>query len=151
MLEWFNKDCPFVRKFYDAGRMQKWQAEQTAGDDDVAWFTIASSAAGKQGFLTPPEALEVIQAAGMKSKMLLLDSKGSVGRLYGTKTTPQVFVINRQGKLAYMGAVDDRPSAQPASLEGAQDYFIEALGAIRRKATVKIPATTPYGCGVKYL
>jgi len=151
VLEWYNRDCPFVKKFYSAGRMQKWQAEQTAGDDGVVWLTITSSAAGKQGFLTPPEALKVREESGMKSTMLLLDSKGAVGRLYGTKTTPQVFVIDKKGRVAYKGAVDDRPSAQPVSLEGAQDYFIEALTAVRRKANVRTPSTTPYGCAVKYM
>jgi peroxiredoxin len=151
VLEWYNKDCPFVGKFYGKGVMQAWQGEQSAGPDGVVWFTITSSAPGRQGFLTPKEAAKVREDAGMKNKTLLLDSKGTVGRLYGAKTTPNMFVIDRKGKLAYEGAVDDRPSAQPDSLVGAQTYFLEALGAIRQKSTPKTPSTTPYGCAIKYL
>jgi len=149
VLEWFNKDCPYVHKFYDSKTMQKLQEEATKGGK-VAWLTITSSADGKEGHLTTAEAKKVFEDKGMKNTALLLDPKGVVGKLYAAKTTPHMFIIDEAGKVVYQGAIDDKPSASVKTLEGATNYVTEALAAIAKKEPVKTASTTPYGCSVKY-
>lgn len=148
VLEWFNKDCPYVRKFYDSKTMQALQKEQTG--KGVVWLSIISSAAGKEGAITAEEATKLMTDWGMGSTAILFDSKGDVGKMYGAKTTPHMYVVDKAGKLAYMGAIDDRPSATKKSLDGATNYVTAALSAMEKGEAVKNPSTTPYGCSVKY-
>ena len=148
VLEWFNKDCPFSRKHYDSGNMQGLQSTYTA--KGVAWLTITSSAPGKQGYLTPRDAAAVVAERQMASTALLLDPDGTVGRLYGAKTTPHMFVIDLGGMLVYAGAIDDRPSANRADLDGATNYVRQALEEAMAGKPISTPSTTSYGCSVKY-
>ena len=148
VLEWFNKDCPYVHKFYDSKTMQGLQEKAVA--DKVVWLTIASSAEGKEGHLDANEAAKVRTEKGMNSTALLLDGKGTIARAYGAKTTPHMFIIDKKGRIAYAGALDDRPSALPKSLDGAENYVTEALTSLAKGEPVKTPSTAPYGCGVKY-
>ncbi|NJL25077.1 MAG: redoxin domain-containing protein [Calothrix sp. SM1_5_4] len=148
VLEWFNKDCPYVRKFYDVKAMQKLQQDATG--KGVVWLTIVSSAEGKEGHLKTEEAMKVVQEKGIASTAFLLDAKGEVGRLYAAKTTPHMYIVDKAGKLVYQGAIDDRPSAQAKSLEGAQNYVTAALASLEKGEQIKNPSTTPYGCSVKY-
>lgn len=148
VLEWFNNDCPFVRKHYGSGSMQRLQAAATGRG--AVWLTIASSAPGKQGHLTPEQARMVLQERQAKPTALLLDPDGRVGRLYGAKTTPHLFVINPEGAPIYAGAIDDRPSTDPADLQGATNYVQRALDEAMAGQPVSVPETAPYGCSVKY-
>lgn len=148
VLEWFNKDCPYVRKFYDSKVMQAQQKETTG--KGVVWLSIISSAAGKEGAMTAAEATKLMTDWGMASTAILFDNKGEVGKMYGAKTTPHMYVIDKTGKLAYMGAIDDRPSASKKSLDGATNYVTAALTAMEKGEPVKNASTTPYGCSVKY-
>jgi len=148
VLEWFNKDCPYVKKYYDAKAMQNLQKESTA--KGTVWLTVASSAKGKEGFVDAKEATKVRTEKGMNNTTILLDSEGKVASLFHAKTTPHMFVIDKKGLLAYQGAIDDRPSANPKSLEGAQNYVAAALMAMDKGEPVKNNSTTPYGCSVKY-
>jgi peroxiredoxin len=149
ILEWFNKDCPYVRKFYDSKVMPELQAKRKAKGD--VWLTIASSAAGKEGHLdTPATAEKVVTSMGLASSALLLDKDGKVGKLYAAKTTPQMFIVDKAGKLVYQGAIDDRPSATKASLTGATNYVTAALDSMEKSEPIKNSATSPYGCSVKY-
>ena len=148
VLEWFNNECPFVNKHYAGGNMQRLQAEST--ERGVIWLSIASSAPGKQGHLTPEEASEVIRQRGARQTALLLDPDGTVGRLYGAKTTPHMFIVDPTGTVVYAGAIDDRPSTDPADLAGATNYVQRALEELDRDAAPSIPETRPYGCSVKY-
>lgn len=148
VLEWFNKDCPYVRKFYDSKTMQNLQKEQTG--KGVVWLAIISSAAGKEGHMAAADAAKLMTEKGMAATALLLDDKGAVGKAYSAKTTPHMYVIDKAGKLAYQGAMDDRPSAMPKSLEGAQNYVTAALTSLEKGEPVKTASTTPYGCSVKY-
>ena len=148
VLEWFNNECPFVRKHYDSGGMQRLQAEAAARG--VVWLTIASSAPGKQGHLTAEQALTVISARGSRQTALLLDPAGTVGRLYGAKTTPHLFLINPAGRVIYAGAIDDQPSTDPADLAGATNYVHQALEEALAGKPVSVPSTKSYGCSVKY-
>lgn len=149
VLEWFNKDCPYVKKHYGSGNMQKLQQQYT--DEGVNWLTIISSAQGKQGYLEPSEALKVGESHDLKaSAPFLLDPTGVVGRAYGAKTTPHMFVINPQGMVVYAGAIDDNDSANPAVIPESTNYVSSALDAALNGEKVETPTSQAYGCSVKY-
>ena len=148
VLEWFNNGCPFIRKHYDSGNMQRLQAESTGRG--TVWLTIASSAPGKQGYLTPETAKRVAQEDGARHTALLLDPDGAIGRLYGAKTTPHMFVINPEGVVIYAGAIDDRPSTDSADIPDATNYVRQALDEALAGRAVTVASTHPYGCSVKY-
>lgn len=148
VLEWFNPGCPFVKKFYTNGDMQRFQRESVA--KGVVWLTINSSAEGKQGHLTSAEALDVITELGLSSSALLLDSNGTVGKLYGARTTPHMFVINPQGTIAYAGAIDSVASTRSSDIASATNYVLSAIDAITAGKGPAPRDTEPYGCGVKY-
>ena len=148
VLEWVNPECPFVRKHYGSGNMQHLQQKWTT--QGVVWLSVNSSAAGKQGHLTPTTAKEFLAAQRAAPTQMLLDPDGVVGRLYGAKTTPHVFIIDQRGMLVYAGAIDDTPSTNPADIEGATNYVERALGEVMAKKAVSISETRSYGCAVKY-
>ncbi len=148
VLEWFNKDCPYVRKFYDAGKMQELQKEQTA--KGIVWLTVASSAKGKEGHVSAETGPAIFKEKKLASTALLMDADGTVAKLYGAKTTPHMYIVDKKGLLAYQGAIDDRPSASQKSLKGAQNYVVSALESLSKSEPVKNASTTPYGCSVKY-
>jgi peroxiredoxin len=148
VLEWFNPGCPFVKKHYESGNMQKLQAAYTG--KGVAWLSISSSAPEKEGHLTPAKAEEVIQQWKSSQTALLLDGDGTVGKLYHAKTTPHMVIINPEGKLIYAGAIDDRPSTDLDDLNGATNYVQAALDQAMSGQPVTVAETKPYGCSVKY-
>jgi peroxiredoxin len=148
VLEWFNKDCPYVRKFYDTKTMQGLQHDATA--KNVAWLTIASSSKGKEGHLDASNAATVRTEKAMNNTALLLDGDSAVAKLFGAKTTPHMFVIDKKGVIAYQGAIDDSPTAKQSALAGAQNYVKAALASLENGEPIKTPSTTPYGCSVKY-
>ena len=148
VLEWSNPECPFVRKHYSSGNMQKTQAAAAA--DGVVWLTINSSAEGKQGHLTQAQAKALVDGQQSRRTAYLLDPTGSVGNGYGAKTTPHMYIINPAGLLAYMGAIDDKPTPNPADIKGARNHVLAALAEIKAGKPVSVPTTRPYGCAVKY-
>ena len=148
VLEWYNKDCPFVRRHYNAKNMQGLQKKYTG--KGVVWYSIDSAAEGREGYLTTKSAAKAMKKSGMASSALLLDPKGEVGRLYGAKTTPHMFVVDPKGNVIYMGAIDDKPSTDPADLKGAHNYVSAALDAAMAGQPVPNPVTQSYGCSVKY-
>ena len=148
VLEWFNEGCPFVKKHYGSGNMQKLQQEYSG--KDVVWLTINSSAPGEQGHLTPETAPKTISELKMTSTKLLLDPDGKVGRLYGAKNTPHMFVINKEGKLIYQGAIDSKPTASASDIASSSNYVKVALDESMAGKPVSTANTKPYGCSVKY-
>lgn len=148
VLEWFNPQCPFVRKHYDSGNMQGLQKKYTS--QKIVWLSIDSSAPGKQGHLLPEEANHFIEEKNLHSTAVLLDPEGAIGKLYGAKTTPHIFIINAKGELIYQGAIDDTPSFDPADITTAKNYVEEILSSILAGETVSPTATKSYGCSVKY-
>ena len=147
VLEWTNHECPFVKKHY-GGNMQSLQKAYTARG--VAWLTIISSAPGKQGHVSPAQADQLTRERGASPSAVLLDPDGKVGRAYGAKTTPHMFVVDPSGKLVYAGAIDDTPSTDPADIATARNYVSAALDAALAGKPVPTAASTPYGCSVKY-
>ncbi|MCX7553634.1 redoxin domain-containing protein [Marinicella sp. S1101] len=148
VLEWTNHECPYVKKHYESGNMQQLQADATA--DGVIWLTILSSAPGKQGHTSAEEANAIIKKHGAKATARLLDYDGTVGRLYDAKTTPEMFIIDANGMIQYDGAIDDKPSFNPKSLEGATNYVTATLTAMAEGSDIAVTSTPPYGCSVKY-
>jgi hypothetical protein len=148
VLEWLNHGCPFVVKHYGSGNMQKLQKEYTG--KDVVWLSIASSAPGKQGHMSPEETNKTKEEKGSAATAVLLDADGTVGKLYDAKVTPEVYVINPEGVLIYMGAIDDKNSVDPADVDGAKNYVKQALDEAMAGKPVSEPTITAYGCGIKY-
>ena len=148
VLEWLNHGCPFVRKHYGSGNMQALQKKYTG--EGVVWLSVISSAEGKQGHVTPSEGVKEKARHQSAATDVLLDPKGDVGRLYGAKTTPHMFVITKDGTLAYQGAIDDHADTDPESVKGARNYVAEALDALLGGKKVSVATTKSYGCSVKY-
>jgi peroxiredoxin len=148
VLEWTNDGCPFVGKHYDSGNMQALQRRYT-GEGDV-WLTIASSAPGEQGYVTPAEAKADLARWRAAPSDFLLDPNGAVGRLYDARATPHMVVIDRNGRIAYMGAIDDTPSTRLADVKTANNYLVAALDEIAAGKPVTVAATQAYGCSIKY-
>lgn len=148
VLEWTNHGCPYVRKHYDSGNMQTLQQEATA--DGVVWLQVISSAPGEQGYLDGAGALARVNTDAAYPTATLLDPTGEMGHAYGARNTPHMFIINGEGRLVYQGAIDNRPSARPSTLEGANNYVRAALADLAAGRAVATAETTPYGCSVKY-
>ncbi|NJK34794.1 MAG: thioredoxin family protein [Oscillatoriales cyanobacterium SM2_2_1] len=148
VLEWTNHDCPFVKKHYSTNNMQ--QLQQTATKQGVVWLSIISSAPAQQGFVDNSKANELTKSRNARPTAVLLDPNGTIGRLYGARTTPHMYVIAPNGTLAYMGAIDDKPTTNPADVAGARNFVSEALSAVKAGKPVATSATQPYGCSVKY-
>jgi hypothetical protein len=148
ILEWTNNGCPYVRKHYDTGNMQAVQRDAAARG--WVWLQVISSAPGEQGYLDGPGAIARVAADQATVSATLLDPEGVMGRAYGALNTPQIVMINGEGRIIYQGAIDDRPSARPETLEGATNYVRAAWADLDAGRPVQIAQTTPYGCGVKY-
>ena len=148
VLEWFNKGCPFVKKFYESKSMQKWQGELT--QQGIIWLTISSSAHGKQGFETVTEVSETRKNWKISSTYNLLDHDGKVGKLYEAKTTPHIYVIDKNFNLVYQGAIDSILSTDQEDIPKAENYLLKAIEDLANNRSVKIAKTKPYGCSVKY-
>lgn len=148
ILEWTNDGCPFVGKHYNSGNMQALQRRFTAAGD--VWLTIASSAPGEQGYVTPAEARADTARWNASPSDFVLDPDGVVGRLYGAKATPTMAVIDPKGVLAYIGAIDDTPSTDLADVKTAKNFVVAALDELAAGKPVSVSATRAYGCSVKY-
>lgn len=149
VLEWTNPECPFVHKHYDSGNMQNLQRKYTA--DGVVWLTINSAAPGSDACIATPKDARVFKAE-RKADMtaLLLDPHAKVARAYGAKNTPTLFVLDQAGRVAYEGAIDDRPTPDAADVKGARNYVAEALDELRAGRPVAVPHTRAYGCHIEY-
>jgi peroxiredoxin len=148
VLEWFNPECPFVKKHYGSDNMQKLQTEYTS--KGVVWFTIDSNAPGTEGNITPEQAQKITSSWKTHQTALLLDPDGKAGRAYGAKNTPHMVIINPDGKIAYEGAIDSKASPNPADIPSSTNYVKAALDESLAGKTVSTPQTKPYGCSVKY-
>lgn len=148
VLEWHNQGCPYTQKHYVSGNMQELQKEWT--DKGVVWFTVISSAPGQQGYVTASEENTYLARMRADPTAALLDSDGKVGRLYGAKTTPEMYVVDPQGKLIYEGAIDNRPTPDLSDIKGADNYLSDALTEALAGKPVAVSYTRSYGCSVKY-
>jgi alkyl hydroperoxide reductase subunit AhpC len=149
VLEWHNNGCPYVRKHYNSGNMQRLQKQWTGRG--VVWFTILSSAPGKQGYATANEENDYLAKMQAAPTAALLDPTGEIGHLYDAKTSPQMVVINPKGIVIYDGAIDDKPTTDLQDVSGATNYVSLALEQSMAGKQVQTAATRPYGCSVKYV
>jgi len=148
VLEWFNPECPFVKKHYGSDNMQKLQQEYTG--KGVVWLTIDSNAPGTEGNITPDQAQKIMASWKTKQTALLLDPESKVARSYGAKNTPNMVVINPEGKIVYEGAIDNKATPNPADIPNSTNYVKAALDESLAGRPVSNPTTKPYGCSVKY-
>jgi alkyl hydroperoxide reductase subunit AhpC len=148
VLEWVNHGCPWVRKWYGEGHMQALQRQ--FADMDVVWYSIVSSAPGKQGHETPARHNEMAAAFGAAPAAILVDAPGTIGRAFDARTTPHMYVIDPEGTLIYMGAIDDNRGTSSNAIAGARNHVVEALREAMAGQPVSVPSTQPYGCAVRY-
>lgn len=148
VLEWLNHGCPFVKKHYDSFNMQKLQNKYR--EQGVVWLSIVSSAPGRQGFYKDGQANELTKSKKANPTAVLKDPSGKVGKIYQAMTTPHMYVIDKEGKLRYAGAIDSVRSADPADVKKAENYVSKALDQLKAGKKVTTPKTRPYGCSVKY-
>ena len=148
VLEWANQGCPYEQKHYLSGNMESLQKQWTG--KGVVWLSIISSAPGEQGYVTPAQENDYLKTMKASPTAALLDPQGAIGHLYDARTTPHMFVIDPTGNIVYQGAIDDKPSPDPSTLKGADNYLNDALNAAMAGKPVAVAVTRPYGCSVKY-
>jgi peroxiredoxin len=148
ILEWTNHDCPYVKKHYNSATMQTLQKDMAK--DGIVWLSVISSPVGEQGHVSPAQAKELTAKRDAAPAGILLDPDSKVARAYGAQTTPHMYIIDPKGTLAYMGAIDDKPSASASSLNGAKSYVRQAVAELKTGKPVSEAATKAYGCVVKY-
>lgn len=149
VLEWTNDGCPYVKKHYSTNNMQDLQKTTTA-DGELVWLTVISSAPGKQGHVSGPEANTLTVSRDAAPTAVILDEAGVAGKAFSAKTTPHMFIIDADQTLVYQGAIDDNSSANPATVEGAKNYVTTALMEMKAGTPITETDTAPYGCSVKY-
>ncbi|HRD90756.1 MAG TPA: redoxin domain-containing protein [Accumulibacter sp.] len=147
-LEWTNPDCPFVQKHYGAGNMQATQ--RAAAEARVLWLQINSTRTGHPDHKSARQMSDWLQAMKASPTYAALDEAGTVGRAYSARTTPHMYLINPAGQIVYNGAIDDRRSTDPADIAGARNHMRAAIAEAVGGKPVSLPATTPYGCSIKY-
>lgn len=145
ILEWVNPGCPYVLRHYRSGNMPDTQA--VAAAQGAVWLQINSNAMGD---LDAAKSIEWQQKQKARATAYIRDQSGAIGRLYGAKTTPHLFIIGPKGEVAYQGAIDDQPSASVATTTSAHNYVKAALSALKAGQPVTPATTEPYGCAVKF-
>jgi hypothetical protein len=153
VLEWVNHGCPFVVSQYEKGKMQRLQEKWVK--KDVVWLRVNSSAPGKQGHVDAEACEKEAKEHKSKASATILDPTGKIGKKYGAKTTPHMFVVDPKGTLLYAGAIDNAPrEAKSVKKNDAGEPFVSYVDLALTEATagkaLSTPSTVPYGCGVKY-
>jgi peroxiredoxin len=148
VLEWTNPGCPFVQKHYNSGNMPATQKEATA--KGAVWLAVNTTAKEAGDYMAPAELHAWVKSKNAAPTAMLMDADAKVGRAYGARTTPHMYVIDPQGKLIYAGAIDSKPSADPADIKTATNYVTQALGEAMAGKPVSRATTQAYGCSVKY-
>lgn len=148
VLEWVNHGCPFVRKHYGSGNMQALQKRYV--EKGVVWLSIQSTHPDHPDYQAAQVLAAAMRAAGAAQTATLLDADGDVGRLYGARTTPHMYLVDARGVLAYAGAIDDVRSANPQDVKRANNHVAASLDALLAGRAVPLASTVPYGCSVKY-
>jgi len=148
VLEWVNPGCPYVQRHYDSANMQGTQREATS--KGVVWLAVNSTAQDAGDYLTPAAMTQWMQTQKAAATATLMDTDGRVGRAYGARTTPHMYIVNPAGTLVYAGAIDDKPRASPSETASATNHVKVALAESLAGKAVSLPSTRAYGCSVKY-
>ena len=148
VLEWNNPNCPFVQKHYTSGNMQSLQQKYTG--NGVVWLAVNSTRESHSDYLSPSQLAAWFGDQKARPSAILMDASGEIGRAYGAKVTPHMYVIDPKGTLVYAGAIDDKRSANPDDVKTSTNHVAAALGELASGKAVSTPATTAYGCTIKY-
>jgi hypothetical protein len=148
VLEWVNPGCPFVRKHYGSGNMPALQKEFTG--QQVVWLAINSTEKAASDYLAPGPLAAWIQGQSGLPTATLMDEEGTVGKAYGARTTPHMYIVNAQGTLIYAGGIDSIPSARVSDIKTATNYVRQGLTETLAGKPISQAATQPYGCTIKY-
>lgn len=148
VLEWMNPGCPFVRKHYESGNMPATQKEAVA--KGVVWLSVYSNDDEGWLYTKPAKLQEWARGKGAASTALLVDGNGAIGKAYGARTTPHMFVVGPRGVLLYGGGIDSIPSADKDDIPKATQYVRQALNEVLAGKPVSVASTRPYGCAIKY-
>ena len=148
VLEWVNPGCPYVQKHYNSANMQGTQKDAAA--KGVVWLAVNSTAAEHGDYKAPAAMAQWMQQQKAAANATLMDAGGQVGRAYGARTTPHMYIVDAKGTLVYAGAIDNKPSANPADVTTATNHVKVALGELQAGKAISLPSTRPYGCSVKY-
>jgi peroxiredoxin len=148
VLEWTNPGCPFVVKHYQSANMQATQKE--AVTKGVVWLTINSTSEDASDYKKPADMAAWMQQQKAAASATLIDASGKVGRAYGARTTPHMYVIDPVGTVVYAGAIDSKASSNPADVAGATNHVKAALAESLAGKPVSVASTRPYGCSIKY-
>jgi len=147
VLEWHNFGCPFVQKHYRSGNMQ---ALQKKYGNDVVWLAVNSTNKSASDYTEPAKLTMQLKDFGAAPANYLMDEPGAMGKAYGAKTTPHMYIIDPTGKVVYNGAIDDKRSTNPEDVKTAKNYVVAALDELKAGKPVTVASTAPYGCTVKY-
>jgi peroxiredoxin len=145
VLEWTNPGCPVVARHYKDGLMQA--AQKAAREKQVVWLAVNSTHPEHANYRQPEELKKTYTEWQAAYATQLMDADGATGRAYGAKTTPHIFVIDAEGKIAYNGAIDDDTSGKNPE---RVNYALAAIDALAAGKPVAMATTKPYGCSVKY-
>ena len=148
VLEWVNPGCPYVQKHYSSANIQGTQKDAAA--KGVVWLAVNSTAAEHSDYKAPAAMAQWMQQQKAAANATLMDADGQVGRAYGARTTPHMYIVDAKGTLVYAGAIDNKPSANPADVTTATNHVKVALGELQAGKAISLPSTRPYGCSVKY-
>ncbi len=148
VLEWVNPGCPYVQKHYDSKNMQGLQKEFSG--KEVVWLAVNSTKPSHQDYMKPAALQGWMKDKEATPRATLMDEDGKVGRAYDARTTPHMYIVNPEGKLVYVGAIDDKRSSNPADVKTSKNFVRAALNQALAGKAVSTASTTPYGCTVKY-
>lgn len=148
VLEWVNPGCPYVRKHYSGGNMQSTQ--QDAAAKNAVWLAINSTGNDHPDYLKPADLAKWMKEQKAPATHTLMDEDGKIGKAYGARTTPHMYIVDAKGILVYAGGIDSIPSASASDIPKATNYVKVSLSEISGGKSVSNAVTRPYGCSVKY-
>ncbi len=148
VLEWHNPECPFVKKHYESANMQGLQSKYTK--DGVIWLAVSSTEPAHQDYKKPDVVNTIMKSSKASPTAYLMDESGTTGKAYRARTTPHMYIVNREGTLVYAGGIDDKRSANIADIKGAKNFVAAALDELKAGKSVTVATSAPYGCSVKY-
>jgi len=148
VLEWTNPGCPYVKKHYNSGNMPATQKE--AVDKGVVWLSINSTEKAAGDYMEPARLVTWQKERKAVPSAVLMDEEGTVGKAYGARTTPHMYIVNPQGRLIYAGGIDSIPSSDPEDIKKAVNYVRQGLGEALAGKPLTAAVTRPYGCSIHY-